>query len=98
MYIGTSQSLLRCLLLQPALDFFSQLLALLCVPLSKNAHNAWYTHTQMTSSRCTGATQRETNVTFLVALANSQILPILVDIGALSFSQSAKRLMQSEFS
>ena len=58
MHVGASQSLLQCLLLQPAFDFFSQLLALLCVPLSRKAHNAWYTHTQMTNSRSTGATRR----------------------------------------
>ncbi len=57
MYIGASQSLLQCLLLQPACDFFSQLLAVLCVPVSKKAHNAWYTHTHMTSSRSTEATR-----------------------------------------
>ena len=58
MYVGMSQSLLHCLLLQPAFDLFRQLLALLSVPLSKKAHNAWYTHTQMTYSRSTGATRR----------------------------------------
>ena len=58
MCIGLSRSLLHCLLLQPAFDLFSQLLALLSVPLSKKAHNAWYTHTQMTNSRSTGATRR----------------------------------------
>ena len=58
MCIGMSRRLLHCLLLQPAFDFFSQLLALLSVPLSKKAHNAWYTHTQMTNSRSTGATRR----------------------------------------
>ena len=63
MCIGMSRSLLHCLLLQPAFDLFSQLLALLSVPLSKKAHNAWYTHTQMTNSRSTGATRRSTNVT-----------------------------------
>ena len=58
MCIGMSRRLLHCLRLQPAFDLFSQLLALLSVPLSKKAHNAWYTHTQMTNSRSTGGNEK----------------------------------------
>ena len=45
--------------LRKRFDCLSQLLAILCVPLSKQANNAWYIHTQVTSSKSTGATRDE---------------------------------------